>query len=132
MKTLSKLLALGLFLALLSPSFAQAKPAKGLIALKFHADWCGGCKKMGARLTELGNKLPDQPVLLLKLDLTDEKTRHQAALLSASLGLQEVYQKYNNKTGFILLIDGQSKKVLAKMGYDQNASQMVKSIKNYL
>ena len=78
--------------------------APKIIAVKFHADWCGACKAMGSVFTDLRNKLDGQPVLFVELDFTNATTRHQAMLLASALGISPAF-KENPGTGFILLFD---------------------------
>ena len=75
-----------------------------IIAVKFHADWCGACKAMGSVFTDLRNKLDGEPVLFVELDFTNATTRHQAMLLTSALGISPAL-KENPGTGFILLFD---------------------------
>jgi thiol-disulfide isomerase/thioredoxin len=75
-----------------------------IIAVKFHADWCGACKAMGSVFTDLRNKLDGEPVLFVELDFTNATTRHQAMLLASALGISPAL-KENPGTGFILLFD---------------------------
>lgn len=103
---------------------AAAPPAEPeLLAVKFHADWCGSCKKMGPIFEDLTNKYDGKPVLFVTLDLTNGTTRAQAEYLAASLGFGDVYAQ-NQGTGFILLLDGKSRKQVAKLTSDQNIKVM--------
>jgi thiol-disulfide isomerase/thioredoxin len=95
-----------------------------VIALKFHADWCGSCRAMGPVFTDLGNKFDTKPVLFLELDHTSEPSRRQAEYLAAVLGLQEVWKKDGGSTGFILLIDADTHEVLAKLTKEQDIKAM--------
>ncbi len=97
---------------MITTSFAQETVVKPkLIALKFHADWCGSCKAMGPVFSDLQNKLDGKPVLFYQLDFTNNTTKHQAYLMASALDVDSVVNE-NPGTGFILLIDAKSKKVL--------------------
>ncbi|MEM6797137.1 MAG: thioredoxin domain-containing protein, partial [Acidobacteriota bacterium] len=85
--------------------------------------WCGSCKKMGPVFEDLANKYDGESVLFVTLDLTNKTTRAQAEYMAASLGFGDVYAQ-NQGTGFILLLDGTSKKQLAKLTADQNIKAM--------
>ena len=120
-----KWLAATLLLALLMPvAAADAGPAQPeIMAVKFHADWCGSCKRMGPIFEDLRNKYDGKPVLFVELDLTNGTTRSQAEYLASALGFGDVYAQ-NQGTGFILLLDGTSRKQLAKLTADQNIKAM--------
>ncbi|MEM9290477.1 MAG: thioredoxin domain-containing protein [Acidobacteriota bacterium] len=128
MKKLSLLTAALLMLsALVLPASAGAntgEPAEPeLLAVKFHADWCGSCKKMGPVFEDLQNKYDGKSVLFVTLDLTNNTTRSQAEYLASALGFGDVYAK-NSGTGFILLLDGDSKEQVAKLTASQDIKAM--------
>lgn len=110
---------------------STAPPEPQLIAVKFHGDWCGSCKKMGPVFTDLQNKLDGSPILFVELDLTNGTTRHQAELMAAALGLSKAYLA-NPGTGFILLIDGKTKEVRNRLSADQTFKQMAAEIQGLL
>ncbi len=97
-----------------------------IIAVKFHADWCGACKAMGAVFTDLRNKLDDKPVLFVELDFTNATTRHQAMLMASALGINPALEE-NPGTGFILLLDGK-RQVTGKLTSPQTLKQMAAEI----
>ena len=113
------LLALSL-LALPASAFA-GEPE--LIAVKFHADWCGSCKKMGPVFEDLQNKFDGQPVLFVVLDRTNVTSTHRSALLASALGVRSSFTA-NPGTGFILLIDAKTREVRGRLGTDQTLKQM--------
>jgi len=109
-------------------SGAAAKPA--VVALKFHADWCGSCKAMGPVFEDLRNKLDGEPVLFVTLDLTNRSTAAQAEYHAAALGAGRHWSEYGGKTGFILLLDAQSGDVLGKLTREQDIKAMGAAIKS--
>ncbi len=130
MRLKSKFL-LGLFVAMASLSLFAGQTAPKLLAVKFHADWCGSCKKMGDIFTDLTNKFDGSPVLFVTLDKTNITTKNQAELMVSSLGIDDAYDK-NQGTGFILLLNPSSKKVITKLGANQSLKDMVKKIESVL
>ncbi|MEM8963475.1 MAG: thioredoxin family protein [Acidobacteriota bacterium] len=118
------LVALALLILPTTLATAASAPAQPeIMAVKFHADWCGSCKKMGTVFEDLRNKYDGESVLFVTLDLTNATTRGQAEYLASALGFGDVYAA-NAGTGFILLLDGESKKQVAKLTADQNIKAM--------
>lgn len=128
MKATTGILVMALFaLAALNTGWAleaRADEAPAVIAVKFHADWCGYCKAMGSAFEELQAKFDTQPVLFITLDHTRDFNRKQSAYLAQSLGLGEVWAEHGNKTGFVLLIDGTTREVISKLTHEQNLKAM--------
>lgn len=125
-------LILVIFLGFLSGAWAQTAESEpgsdgaipAVIAVKFHADWCGSCKAMGPVFGELQNKFDTQPVLYVTFDHTQEFDRRQSKFLAMSLGLDKVWSEYGNKTGFILLVDGQTREIMTTLTHKQDLKQM--------
>ena len=118
MKTFHSILFTGLGLLFLGGTPVHgAEAAKAgapkIIAVKFHADWCGACKAMG-------------PVLFVELDLTNATTRHQSMLLASALGLGRALKEHPG-TGFILLFDVQ-RRVKGKLTARQSLKEMAAAI----
>ncbi len=78
---------------------------------------------MGTVFEDLRNKYDGQSVLFVTLDLTNGTTRVQAEYLAAALGFGDVYAQ-NAGTGFILLLDGNSRQQVAKLTADQDIKAM--------
>lgn len=64
-----------------------------VIALKFHADWCATCRRMGPIFEDLAVVAEEEPVLFTELDLTSRSTRQQAEYLMTLLNLDRVWQQ---------------------------------------
>lgn len=129
-----KTLMLVLFVSLLSLQ-ANAQRDKvvepELIAVKFHADWCGSCKAMGPNFTDLQNKLDGSAILFVELDFTNRTTGHQAMMLASALGIGEVV-KENTSTGFILLLDRKTKEIEDRFLKDKTVKEMASRINELL
>lgn len=110
------------------PSGVQAAAtAPKVIALQFYADWCAGCKALQPKLDEAMKDAAGQPCLTVKLDQTD-KDSHQAEYMLAALGLGDLWKEHAGKTGYVLLVDTKTKKVVATI----DSKQEVKQIKSTL
>lgn len=90
---------------------ANAAPAETYGVL-FYADWCASCKVLEPKIKEARASLAkDTPVLFVTLDLTDEGSRNQAAMLASLVNIESIYAAHSGKTGFMLLVDAKSKEV---------------------
>jgi len=112
--------------ALYSSEKAVAAGAAGpkIIAVKFHADWCGYCKAMGPVFEELQAKFDREPALYVTFDQTREFNRVQTQYLAQAMGLESVWTENAGSTGFVLLIDAKTKKVITKLTHEQNLKAM--------
>jgi len=104
-----------------------AAEAPKVIALQFYADWCPGCKALQPKLDEAMKDAAGQPCLTVKLDQTN-KDSHQAEYMLAALGYADLWKDNAGKTGYVLLVDTKTKKVVATI----DSKQEVKQIKSTL
>ena len=120
-------------IALLVPGLLQAGEAAepDLIAVKFHADWCGGCKMMGTTFADLGNKFDGQSVLFVTFDRTNRTVGHQSELLASALGLGSLYAD-NTGTGYILLLESRSHEVVGRLSAKDSMMEMASRIHSHL
>jgi len=95
-----------------------------LIAIKFHADWCGYCKAMGSVFEELQAKFDQEPVLYETFDQTREFNRTQSRYMAHAMELGSVWEDHGGKTGFVLLIDAESREVVQRLTHEQSLKQM--------
>lgn len=102
---------------------AVKQPAR-IIAIKFHADWCGYCKAMGPVFEELQARYDQEPVLYVVFDQTREFGRRQSAYMATALGLEEIWTEHGGKTGFVLLIDARTKRVVRRLSHEENLKEM--------
>jgi thiol-disulfide isomerase/thioredoxin len=108
----------------------HAKPK--VIGLLFYADWCGSCKVLEPKPDAVKKDFTGQPILFTRVDLTDDFTREQSALYASWVGLKDSYAAHGAKTGFMLLIDAQGKKVLDKLTPDQSEDELRAAITSAL
>ncbi|MEW6213288.1 MAG: thioredoxin family protein [Acidobacteriota bacterium] len=96
----------------------------GLLAVLFYADWCNSCKILEPKLNQVKREFQDKSVLFTRFDLTDDFTKDQSAHFAALIGLENFYRESEGKTGFMLLIDGQSKKLLGKITKEKSPDEI--------
>ena len=128
-------LALALFLfALVAPSVRAAEPEKPsesvkpqVLVLTFRADWCSECRKVEPTIAQTAAAYANKSVLFLKMDLTNENTKRQSAMLASALGLEKIWQQ-NQKTGYAILVNPATKNSVGVLYAAQNAQDMAKSL----
>lgn len=103
---------------------AAADEGPKIIAIKFHADWCGYCKAMGPVFEELQAKYDRLPVLYVTFEQTREFGRRQSRYLADAMGLNDTWAENGGKTGFVLLIDARSKRIVNRLSHKQTLKQM--------
>ena len=111
---------------------AEKKAAESpkVIAVKFHADWCGSCKKIGPIVHDLSNKMDTAPVLFVTLDMTTQSSRRQAEFMASALGIGDLWAQYGGKTGMVLLFDAESRQIVGKFDKTMDIYKMGAELKN--
>ncbi len=102
---------------------APAAQAPKIIALNFYADWCPGCKALKPQLDEVIASATSQPVLFVKLDQTDKASR-QAEYSLAAMGLGELWRAHAGKTGYVLLVDASTRRVVGMLRGGQETAAL--------
>lgn len=102
-----------------------------ILAVKFHADWCGSCKKLTPLFKDLENKFDGKNVLFVNLDFTNQTRKNRSLLLASGLNIGHIVEK-NKGTGFVLLIDGKDKKILQKLTKKDAFKKMSASILSHI
>jgi thiol-disulfide isomerase/thioredoxin len=102
-----------------------------IYAVKFHADWCGACKAMSPNVKALPEKFDGQPVGFYSFDFTDDNTKADAAKLAKSLDIESIYAA-NQVTGFMLVIDADSKKILETLTMKDDLDGILAKLKAVL
>ena len=128
---LSVLLLLGLLCAVpATRSQAQEKASvpipigPDLIAVRFHADWCGACRTLAPKFDDVKGRFDEAAVLFVTLDLTSKSSRRQAEYLAAALGIGQAWQVSGLKTGQVFLVEPAQRKVVAAIAADESAASM--------
>ncbi|MCG3123752.1 MAG: hypothetical protein GIKADHBN_02173 [Phycisphaerales bacterium] len=112
----------------------KAPRAPKLAAIKLHAEWCPLCKTMGTLFEDLGRKFDAEPILFVKLDLTDQRGKLQAEYLCSVAGMTKLWTETGEgtKTGTILIVDAATKKIVEAIAHDTTWSQAEKIVTDAL
>lgn len=114
-----------------SANTQASKAQNDLLLVKYHADWCGSCKTLTPMLAELNGKLAGKKVKYVELDFTDETTISAAKSQASMLGLEQFLTE-KQKTGYVAIIDANSKKELGRLTKTQSVGEMYKQVINNL
>ncbi len=120
-------------LLILTSQLTQASNSQPeIFSVLFYADWCGSCKVLDPAIEKARGKsdLDNAPVLFVRLDLTDATKRNQSRLMAHALGLSEFYEKNAGKTGFMLLVDAETKTLISTLTKESDAKAITTQITN--
>lgn len=120
-----------LALGLAASAFAQSAKPK-VVGVLFYADWCNSCKTLEPKLNAIKKDFAGQPVLFTRVDFTDDFTKEQSDLLASYLNLGPTYAEQGRKTGFMLLLNAESKQVIGKLMKTQSEAELKAEIEKAL
>lgn len=117
-----KLTFLALFVMMGSALYAQSNSK--VIAVVNKAEWCGTCQKNGERvMTEVLSQYKAPQVSIAANDLTNEATKEESKKSLESLGVYELVAS-EKKTGQIILIDSETKKVISRISVAKSTKEL--------
>ena len=108
------LLGLVLFNAVGAQDTPDAKTAElpQLIALRYHADWCGACTKLAPTFDAVKDRFQEKSILFVTLDFTEPSDCKQSEFLAGALNLGEIWRDNAMITGRVLVIDRTSNQLV--------------------
>lgn len=107
-------------------AFQEHRPT----AVRFYATWCGKCKLVDARLSDIQGDFLDK-INFVVFEMTDKQTQQESAQKAKNLGLEEVYQHYAPATGLLVLVNAEGKEV-ETLTYEIPTFDMRLALKNLL
>lgn len=106
----------------------SAEQEISVIAMYMYADWCGACQAIKPKMEAAKQEFTGKPVLFAKMDMTNDFSAHQSKLLASRLGLLEIFNQNEGKTGFVLLVDANTSEIIGKITTDDDVQGIVKKI----
>ncbi len=112
---------------------AHAEPVKPkVVGVLFYANWCSSCKTLDPKIDAIKKDFAGQPILFTRVDFTDNFTLEQSDLLAAAMNLGPAYAEQRRRTGFMLLIDAETKQVLGRLAAAQTETDLKAAIEKAL
>jgi len=94
-----------------------------IIAATFASAWCSACKILEPRLAKVIPGFSNKPVKFVELDFTFGKNDDHKALAEEN-NFSEVYERFKSGTGFTLLIDSETGKVVDTLTINHSKEAM--------
>ncbi|MEX0661207.1 MAG: thioredoxin domain-containing protein [Balneolaceae bacterium] len=113
---------------LLASDKIESEENPTIISMYMYADWCGACQAIKPKMAEAVREFEGESVLFTRMDMTDDFTAHQSKLLASSLGLIELFEENEGKTGFILLVDADTHEILDKITREDETEDIIQKI----
>lgn len=128
---------LTVFLLALTSNIATAQQQKSaekpqVVGVLMYADWCSKCKQLDPKLSEVQPQFENQSILFTRFDMTDDFTTGQSGKLAGMLGLSALFQEHKGSTGYMVLLDAQTNKVLTTLKHDQSEEELKQEIESVL
>ncbi len=84
-----------------------------IIAVRIRHDMCPFCKGFDSKFPKLVRKTKDDSVLFVTLDMSNETTQEQGAMLVSALGLESVWTGDLSKMGTIAFVNAETKQIIS-------------------
>ncbi|MEL7473096.1 MAG: thioredoxin domain-containing protein [Planctomycetota bacterium] len=86
-----------------------------IVAVAMHADWCGACKTLGPKVSQSLQSFTGEDQIDFRVaDFTDRQNPAGEAMLN-DIGLGELAEMNNGKTGLVYLVDAQTGDVFGRI-----------------
>jgi thiol-disulfide isomerase/thioredoxin len=95
-----------------------------LISVSLYAEWCGSCKHLDAMLDDIKREFEEGNILFIYLDKTTDFDVNQSRKKAKMLGFEDVSNKYEGRTGLVLLIDPDSGELLKEITASMSAEDI--------
>ena len=99
--------------------------------IMFHANYHGACKAMSPKVMELQSQVDADQVQFIMMDLTSTESKEKSAIKAKELGLEKIF-KSKKGSGFVVLVDAQSKKQKAVLTRKQTSDDMLNAVQKFL
>jgi thiol-disulfide isomerase/thioredoxin len=103
-----------------------------VIGVLMYSDTCGSCKVLDPKIQNVKQEFAGEPILFTRVDQSNDFTQHQSKLHTAQLGIHDVYEEQEGKTGYMLLIKTEDNSVAGRLTRDQSEEEIKAAIEQAL
>ncbi len=96
-----------------------------VISIGYHSDNCQECNTLKAKMKVMNRKFLFKPIVFIKYDKTNDKTKASAEEELAEWGMLEIAQ-HDDGLKYVILYDSKSKKMLQTINYNDDVD-LIKS-----
>lgn len=109
---------------------AQAQQRPDMYVVVFRADWCGPCKIVEPNLSRAMGMLRDPSLEVVMIDITTPASSERSAHMAFDRNIVGQYNQWYGTTGFVAMIDADTKRTLGCVNMMYNAEAMATHISN--
>jgi thiol-disulfide isomerase/thioredoxin len=102
-----------------------------VLAVRMYADWCGNCKALDPKIDAIKPGFRNGDILFMRLDQTEDFDTAQSEIMARLLGIGDIFTEYKGKTGIMLLIDSDTKKLLEVINHRMSEEEIAATLKKY-
>lgn len=102
-----------------------------VLAVRMYADWCGNCKALDPKVDAIKSGFTSGDILFMRLDQTEDFDTAQSEIMAGLLGIGDTFAEYKGKTGIMLLIDSDTKKLLEVINHRMSEEEIVAALRKY-
>jgi thiol-disulfide isomerase/thioredoxin len=99
-----------------------------VVAIKFWHEHCPYCRELDPSYASVVEQMRDDPVVFLTFDMSTERSRARSAAVAEGLGIRELYEERFGTSGYVVLLDHQTRALLGELTFKQDVDEMMATI----
>lgn len=108
----------------------QYNSAPDVYVVMFRADWCGPCKIIEPKISQVLETLSDPKIEYVTIDISNPMASEVSAHAAFDRNIVAQYNRWLGVTGFAAIVDGDTKETLGCVNMMYNVPAMTAHIKN--
>lgn len=116
------------------PECCRPRPAEAprVHVVTFRTDDCEACRILEPVVAQVADEFTSEPVHFVTLDFSTPRLAKQSEYLAHSLSMDELWKNFARQSGFVLVLDGPTRKPLAKITRFDGADVLREAIRKVL